>query len=107
MRRDVFQAISDPVRREIIEILAKEEFTVNQIAEHFEISRPAISRHLKILHECEVIDFEQIGRERICKIKPKSLVPAFMWIEQYKELWEEKINNFENYLYQLKSKKIR
>ena len=80
MRRDVFQAIADPVRRDIIELLATEPLTVNAIAKQFEISRPAISKHLKILNECGIIQFDQKGRERICLIQPKNLLPAFMWI---------------------------
>ena len=105
MRRDVFQAIADPVRREIIELLAEEPMAVNSIAEHFEISRPAVSKHLKILHECDLIDFKKEGRERYCLIKPKELIPAFMWIEQYRSLWEDRLDNFEDYLNKLQSKK--
>ena len=98
MRRDVFQAIADPVRREIIELLAEQSLTVNSIAERFDISRPAISKHLKILNECALIDFKKEGRERYCFIKPKELIPAFMWIERYRMLWEDRLDNFENYL---------
>ena len=105
MRRDVFQAIADPVRREIIEFLAEEPMAVNSIAERFEISRPAVSKHLKILHECDLIDFKKEGRERYCLIKPKELIPAFMWIEQYRSLWEDRLDNFEDYLHKLQSKK--
>jgi DNA-binding transcriptional ArsR family regulator len=101
MRRDVFQAIADPVRRDIISLLAKEPLSVNAVAEKFAVSRPAISKHLKILHECNIIDFEQKGRVRYCLIKPKQLIPAFLWIDQYKELWEDRIDSFENYLTQL------
>ncbi|MFS4468739.1 ArsR/SmtB family transcription factor [Maribacter sp. 2210JD10-5] len=104
MRRDVFQAIADPVRRDIIELLAEEILSVNSIAEKFEISRPAISKHLKILKECEIIDYKKEGRERFCFIKPKNLIPAFMWIEQYRELWEDKLNSFDRYLNKLQSK---
>lgn len=102
MRRDVFQAIADPVRRDIISLLSKEEMTVNTIASQFEISRPAISKHLKILKESGIIAVEKKGRKQICQIKPKSLVPAFLWIEQYQNLWEGRIDNFESYLMQLK-----
>lgn len=104
MRRDVFQAIADPIRRDIIELLAEETLSVNSIAAKFEISRPAISKHLKILKECEIIDYKKEGRERFCFIKPKNLIPAFMWIEKYQELWEDKLDSFENYLTQLQSK---
>lgn len=104
MRRDVFQAIADPVRRDIIELLAEKTLTVNAIAEKFEISRPAISKHLKILKECEIIDFKKEGRERFCFIQPKNLIPAFLWIEQYSALWEDKLDSFDRYLTKLQSK---
>jgi len=104
MRRDVFQAIADPVRRDIIELVSNQPLHVNEIAEKFGISRPAISKHLKILSECEIIKIDQKGRERLCTIQPKNLLPAFLWIEQYQKLWEDKIDSFENYLIELKNK---
>ncbi len=104
MRRDVFQAIADPVRRDIIQLVAEDLLTVNDIAEEFDISRPAISKHIKILKECGIIDIDQKGRERYCSIQPQNLVPAFLWIAQYKKLWEDKIDSFENYLIELQSK---
>lgn len=104
MRRDVFQAIADPIRRDIIELLAEEALTVNSIAEKFEISRPAVSKHLKILQECKIIDFRREGREKHCFITPENLIPAFMWIEQYRSLWESKMDSFDRYLTELKSK---
>ena len=103
MRRDVFQAIADPVRREIIDLLSSETMTVNKITENFDISRPAVSRHLKILQECGIITMEQKGRERFCKIEPSQLVPAFMWLDQYRQLWESRLDNFENYLAKLQT----
>ena len=103
MRRDVFQAIADPVRRNIIELLAEETLTVNTIAEKFDVSRPAISKHLKILKECGIINIKKEGRERFCQIEPENLIPAFLWIEQYRKLWEEKLDTFENYLIKLQT----
>ena len=103
MRRDVFQAIADPVRREIIEILAEETLTVNTVAERFDISRPAISKHLKILKECGIIEIKKEGRERFCQIQPRNLFPAFMWLEQYQKLWEDRLDSFEKYLDKLKN----
>ena len=103
MRRDVFQAIADPIRREIIQLVAKEPLTVNAIATKFEVSRPAISKHLKILNECGIVDFDQQGRERRCHILPQNLLPAFLWIEQYKGLWENRLDNFEEYLNKLQT----
>ncbi|WP_299112858.1 metalloregulator ArsR/SmtB family transcription factor [uncultured Winogradskyella sp.] len=104
MRRDVFQAIADPIRRDIIELLANEALTVNEVAKKFEISRPAISKHLKILNECGIIDFNPIGRERLCLIQPQQLIPAFLWIKQYNKLWEDRIDAFENYINQIQTK---
>ncbi len=105
MRRDVFQAIADPVRRDIIQLLAEQALTVNAVAERFDVSRPAISKHLKILEECGIVTLNKQGRERYCYIQPKNLIPAFLWIDQYRNLWEEKLDSFENYLTQLQTKK--
>ncbi len=104
MRRDVFQAIADPVRRDIISLLAEQSLTVNSVAAKFNVSRPAISKHLKILKECELISINKRGRERYCKIQPGKLIPAFLWIEQYRNLWEEKLDSFEDYLMKLQIK---
>lgn len=106
-RRDVFQAISDPTRREIIDLLAQNTMNLNAIAEHFEITRPAVSNHIRILHECDIIIIEQVGRERFCKIQPERLKQVSDWIGKYETLWMEKIDSFENYLYELKSKRKR
>ena len=104
MRRDVFQAIADPVRRDIIALLANETLTVNTVAEKFDVSRPAISKHLKILKECGIITINKQGRERYCQIQPTNLIPAFLWMEQYRNLWEDKLDSFENYLTKLQAK---
>lgn len=104
MRRDVFQAIADPVRRDIIDLLSQEKLTANRVAEKFDVSRPAISKHLKILMECGIVQVEQKGRERYFQIKASELVPAFMWIDQYRKLWEDRLDSFEDYINQLHSK---
>ena len=103
-RRDVFQAIADPTRRQIIELVARESLNLNAIADNFKISRPAISQHIKILEECGIIEIETIGRERYCKVQPQSLVPAFLWLEQYEKQWVERIDSFEKYVNKLQSK---
>lgn len=103
MRRDVFQAIADPIRRDIIQLLANQKLTINSVAERFDISRPAISKHLKILEECGIISIDKQGRERYCQIQPISLIPAFMWIDQYRSLWEDRIDSFEAYVNGLQS----
>ncbi|NER12083.1 metalloregulator ArsR/SmtB family transcription factor [Leptobacterium flavescens] len=105
MRRDVFQAIADPVRRDIIRLLAEDTLSINSVAEKFDVSRPAISKHLKILEECGIITISKQGRERYCTIQPRSLIPAFMWIDQYKGLWEDRLDSFENYLTKLQQEK--
>ena len=105
VRRDVFQAIADPTRRDIIELLSEEPKNLNEIAEQFDISRPAISQQIKILKECGLIEVIPKGRERYCRIQPSSLIPAFLWIEKYKKLWEDRIDSFEDYLIDLKEKR--
>lgn len=104
MRRDVFQAIADPIRREIIELVASQTLTVNEVAEKFSISRPAISKHLKILAECGIIGYDRIGRERFCKIQSHNLIPAFLWLKQYHKLWEGRIDAFEHYVNHIHTK---
>jgi DNA-binding transcriptional ArsR family regulator len=103
-RRDVFQAIADPTRRQIIELVAHEAMTLNTIADKFHISRPAISQHIKILNECGIVEIETIGRERYCKLQTKNLIPAFLWLEQYQKQWTERIDSFEKYVNKLQSK---
>ncbi len=104
LRRDIFQAIADPNRRQIIDILSKESMTLNAIAEKFDISRPAVSQHIKHLTECGVVEIEQKGRERFCKVKHQSLIPAFMWLEQYQQQWIQRIDNFEQHINKLQTK---
>ena len=104
LRRDIFQAIADPNRRQIIDLLSKEPMTLNAIAEKFQISRPAVSQHIKHLTECGVVEIEQKGRERYCTIQPQSLIPAFLWLEQYQKQWEQRIDNFEQYINKLQTK---
>jgi len=77
--------------------------TVNSVAERFSISRPAVSKHLKILEECGVILITQSGRERYCAIQPEQLIPAFLWLDQYRQIWESRIDSFESYVQQLKT----
>jgi len=104
MRRDVFQAIADPVRRDIIDLLSKSSLTINEVAEKFDISRPAVSKHIKILNECGLIECVPKGRERHCVILPRELSKVSAWVEQHRMLWENKLDNFEKYLQELKNK---
>lgn len=78
--------------------------TLNAIADNFHISRPAVSQHIKHLAECGIFEIEQKGRERYCKIKPQSLIPAFLWLEQYQKQWTERVDSFEKYVNKLKNK---
>jgi DNA-binding transcriptional ArsR family regulator len=104
-RRDVFQAIADPTRREIINLIAQKSMNLNAIADNFDVSRPAISNHIKILSECGIVIIEQIGRERYCRVQADNLKVVADWVGQFQKLWEDKLDSFESYLYQLKSKR--
>jgi len=104
-RRDVFQAIADPTRRKIIELVAAEPMNVNTIAGKLKMTQPAVSQQVKILNECGIIDIEAIGRERLCKVQARSLIPAFLWLEQYQKQWTERINSFEKEVNELQSQK--
>lgn len=106
IRRDVFQAIADPNRRAIIQLVANQKLTLNGVADHFDISRPAISKHIKILTECGLITINQQGRERYCEAKLEKLSEVANWVEEYKKFWETKLDALEVYLNQLQSKKV-
>jgi len=112
MRRDVFQAIADPTRRKIIGMIAHQSLNLNAVADNFNISRPAISRHIKILTECGLITIKQQGRERYCEAKLQKLNEVEKWIEQYRVYWTSKLNALENFLEKdnlkpIKSKRTR
>jgi DNA-binding transcriptional ArsR family regulator len=98
MRRDVFQAIADPTRREIINVIARKKLNLNAVAEHFDVSRPAISRHIKILTQCGLIVIKQQGRERYCEANLKSLSQVSKWVDQYRTFWTKKMDALENFL---------
>lgn len=101
MRRDVFQAIADPTRRAIIHMLASQDLNLNSVAEHFEVSRPAISKHIKILTECGLVTIRQEGRERYCEARLKKLNEVSDWVTQYKKFWNQKLDALELYLDEL------
>ena len=98
MRRDVFQAIADPTRRRIINMIAGQSLNLNSVAEKFDISRPAISKHIKILTECGLIAIKQKGRERYCEAKFQKLNEVSEWIEQYRGFWTRKLDALESFL---------
>ena len=105
MRRDVFQAIADPTRRDIIGLIAAKPQTVNEVADTFSISRQAISKHLKILTECGLVTVKQDGRERFCTAKLKSLNEVSDWIDKYRKHWEDRFEALDNYLDAVQKKK--
>ncbi|MES2616584.1 MAG: metalloregulator ArsR/SmtB family transcription factor [Bacteroidota bacterium] len=105
MRRDVFQAIADPTRREIIHLLANQSLNLNAVADRFDVSRPAISKHIKILTECGLIVIKPQGRERYCEAKLEKLNEISHWVEQYKQFWSSKLDALESYLVEMQAKK--
>ncbi len=102
LRRDVFQAIADPTRRAILALLALQSLSLNAVAENFNISRPAVSKHVKVLTECGLIEIRQKGRERYCEAKLEKLNEVAAWVEQYRKFWDSKLDNLENYLTNIK-----
>jgi len=104
-RRDVFQAIADPTRREIINMVAQQRLNLNSVAEQFDMSRQAISLHVKILMECGLVNITQEGRERYCEAKLEGLNEVSAWVEQYKKFWEMKLDSLEDYLSKIQKQK--
>jgi DNA-binding transcriptional ArsR family regulator len=105
MRRDIFQAIADPTRRAIIVLIALQAMTPNAIAEHFDTSRQAISKHLRILTECELVKQEQQGREIFYSLEIDKMKEIDQWLEQFKKIWESKFNQLDNLLSTIKKQK--
>ncbi len=97
-RRDVFQAIADPTRREIINLIAQQPQNLNSISANFEMSRQAISLHMKILEECGLVEIRQQGNNRFCKAKLEKLSEVHEWTEQYRALWTKRFHSLRNYL---------
>jgi DNA-binding transcriptional ArsR family regulator len=106
-RRDVFQAIADPTRREIINLIAHQALNLNTIAANFNISRPAISQHIKILIECGLVEVHQQGRERYCEAKLQQLNEVSEWVEQYRAFWTFKLDALEKFLDNTNTKSIK
>ncbi len=104
VRRDVFQAIADPTRRAILSLLAVQTLTMTSIADHFKVSRPAISKHVKILEECGLVSITQQGRERYCEASMNKLDEVSDWVERYRKMWDERLDRLEEYLKELQSK---
>src|SRR6187551_4056342 len=102
MRRDVFQAIADPTRRAIIALIALQAMTPNALAEHFHTSRQAVSKHIKILSECELVKQEQQGREIYYSLELEKMKEIDKWLEQFREIWETRFNQLDTLLATIK-----
>lgn len=102
MKRDVFQAIADPTRRAIIALVAMQAMTPNAIAEHFETSRQAVSKHLRILTECELVTQEQKGREIYYRLEIDKMKEIDKWLEQYRKIWETRFEQLDTLLAEMK-----
>lgn len=105
MRRDIFQAIADPTRRAIITLIAVQAMTPNAIAEHFDTSRQAVSKHLRILTECELIKQKQVGREIYYQLEIKKMKEIDKWLEQFRKIWETRFNQLDDLLSTIKKGK--
>lgn len=98
MQRDVFQAIADPTRREIIDLLSDRALPVNEVAGNFDISRPAISKHLKVLNECGLMVIRKEGRKRFYRADPRKLREVAEWTARYQKFWTQKLDALESAL---------
>ena len=105
MRRDVFQAIADPTRRAIIALIALQAMTPNAIADNFNSTRQAVSKHLRILTECELVKQEYQGREIYYSLKIEKMKEIDKWLEQYRKIWENRFNQLDNVLSTIKGQK--
>ena len=105
LRRDVFQAIADPNRRKMISLLAKQPLNLNAVTEHFDISRPAVSKHIKILIECGLVVIKLQGRERYCRVDLRKLKEVADWTDKYKSFWNKKLDALEQFLEQEQKRK--
>ena len=105
MRRDVFQAIADPTRRAILGLIALQAMTPNALAEHFDTSRQAVSKHIKILSECRLVEQEINGREIYYHFNPEKMKEVADWLEPFRQSWESRFNKLDNVLNNLKNKK--
>ncbi|HVU53626.1 MAG TPA: metalloregulator ArsR/SmtB family transcription factor [Puia sp.] len=105
MRRDVFQAIADPTRRAIIVLIAMQSMTPNAIAEHFDTTRQSISKHLRILTECELLSKKQEGREIYYRLQIDKMKEIDKWLGQFRKIWEARFNQLDNVLSTIKNSK--
>lgn len=104
-RRDIFQAIADPTRRAIVALIAIQAMTPNALAEHFHTSRQAVSKHLKILTECELTKQEQQGREIYYSLEIEKIKEIDQWLDQFRRIWETNFNQLDEVLSKMKKQK--
>lgn len=104
-RRDIFQAIADPTRRAIITLIALQAMTPNAIAEHFDTTRQAVSKHLRILTECELVTQKQQGREIYYQLEINKMKEMDQWLNQFRKIWETRFNQLDEVLFTMKNKK--
>ena len=105
MRRDIFQAIADPTRRAIIALIAIQAMTPNAIADNFNTTRQAVSKHLRILTECELVKQQQQGREIYYSLEIEKMKEIDKWLDQFRKLWETRFNQLDKVLSTLKKQK--
>ncbi|MEO6232783.1 MAG: metalloregulator ArsR/SmtB family transcription factor [Ferruginibacter sp.] len=105
MRRDIFQAIADPTRRAIITLIALQAMTPNALAEQFDMTRQAVSKHIKILTECQLVNQEQAGREIYYKLDTNKMKEIDNWLEQFRKIWESRFNQLDTVLSTIKKQK--
>lgn len=104
MKRDIFHAIADPTRRAILVLIATQALTPNALAEEFDMSRQAVSKHLKVLNECELLEQEKVGREIYYQLKVDKMKDLDQWLEQFRAIWETRFAQLDNVLSILKTK---
>jgi len=104
MKRDIFQAIADPTRRIILVLIAAQSMTPNALADHFNMSRQAVSKHIKILNECDMLEQKQQGREIYYQLKIDKMKEIDKWLEQFRKIWENRFNQLDDLLSTLKNK---
>jgi DNA-binding transcriptional ArsR family regulator len=107
MRRDVFQAIADPTRRAIILLIATQAMTPNAIAEHFATTRQAVSKHLRILTECELVRQQQNGREIYYQLEVSKMKELDKWLEQFRKMWEDRFTELDQVLLTMKNNTLQ
>lgn len=107
MRRDVFQAIADPTRRQILGLLSTQQLTLNGVTEYFNMSRPAISKHIRILTECGLVSIRQEGRERYCRGELGKLREVADWLRPYQAFWNNKLDSLGRFLDAPEEKKAK